>query len=145
MRGRALPSSGPSAKSDDFIRRRMPTSIISSIGIPAVFSFSISYHIRVINMLNTNNVPMFACVFIHEAMPRLGVVGPRPRTCTGPGLHWVQIHTRCRIWSRWPPACAGDSETLGAPSGRRRTSSIMARCRITTKTNLIERMLSMRL
>jgi hypothetical protein len=60
-------------KTDDFIMRAMPTRVMSTIGIPAVFSFSISYHISTINMLRSNGVKMFGCGFVHDAMPRSGV------------------------------------------------------------------------
>ncbi|KAL9122248.1 MAG: hypothetical protein Q9187_001200 [Circinaria calcarea] len=66
-------------KTDDFIRRAMPTRVMSTIGIPAVFSFSISYHIPTINMLRTNGVKMFGCGFVHDAMPRSGI-GREPVT-----------------------------------------------------------------
>lgn len=60
-------------RSEDFIRMTMPTRIMSSIGIPAVFSFSISYHIETINMLKSEGVPVFGCGYVHDAMPGSGV------------------------------------------------------------------------
>jgi hypothetical protein len=60
-------------KSDDFIRRAMPTMVMNSVGIPAVFSFSISYHIQTIAMLRANNIPIFGCGYVHDAMPQRGV------------------------------------------------------------------------
>ena len=74
--------------SEEFIRKTMPTSIMHSIGIPAVFSFSISYNIKTINMLRTNNIPVFGCGFVHDAMPRSGVGRP-PATMVLEGIGMV--------------------------------------------------------
>ncbi|OAP53944.1 hypothetical protein AYL99_11824 [Fonsecaea erecta] len=60
-------------RSEVFIDRTMPTRTMAMMSIPAVFSFSISYHIKVINMLRTEGVPMFGCGFVHDAMPRSGI------------------------------------------------------------------------
>ncbi|XMA20910.1 hypothetical protein WAI453_013701 [Rhynchosporium graminicola] len=61
------------SKSDDFIRKAMPIIVMSSVGIPVVFSFSISYYIKTIAMMKVNKVPVFGCGYVHDAMPRGGV------------------------------------------------------------------------
>lgn len=69
-------------KSEYFIDKAMPSRIMAMAGIPAMFSFSISYHIGVINRLLTEGVAVFGCGFVHDAMPRSGVgsgqVGMKP-------------------------------------------------------------------
>ncbi len=66
--------------SQDFIRKAMPTMIMARQGIPAVFSFSISYHIQVISMLRSEGVAVFGCGFVHDSMS--GSVGREPVTMT---------------------------------------------------------------
>lgn len=66
-------------RSEYFIYKTMPTMVMATVGIPAVFSFSISYHIGVINKLRSGGVPTFGCDFVHDAMPRSGV-GREPVT-----------------------------------------------------------------
>ncbi|EMC97271.1 hypothetical protein BAUCODRAFT_147394 [Baudoinia panamericana UAMH 10762] len=65
-------------KTEDFIRKAMPTKTMATQGIPAVFSFSLSYHIQTISMLKTKGVPMFGCGFVHDSMT--GTVGRDPVT-----------------------------------------------------------------
>lgn len=65
-------------KSEEFIRRAMPTMIMASQGIPAVFSFSLSYHIQIISMLRAEGVSMYGCGFVHDSMT--GSVGRQPVT-----------------------------------------------------------------
>lgn len=60
-------------KSEYFIDRVMPSRTMAMAGIPAVFSFSISYHIGVINRLLSEGVTVFGCGFVHDSMPRGGV------------------------------------------------------------------------
>jgi len=59
--------------SESFIMMRDVISTMSTMGIPAVFSFSISYHCRVINMLRDAGVSTFGCGFVHDNMPVSGV------------------------------------------------------------------------
>ncbi len=60
-------------KSEYFIDKTMPSRVMCMAGIPAVFSFSISYHIGVINRLSSEGVTVFGCGFVHDSMPRHGV------------------------------------------------------------------------
>ena len=69
------------SRSEDFIRKTIPITTMSTMGIPAVFSFSISYHIAVIPMLKVGGVSMFGCGYVHDSMPRSGVGRP-PVTMT---------------------------------------------------------------
>lgn len=65
-------------KSEEFLRLAMPTKTMSSLGIPAVFSFSISYHTSIINMLATDGISTFGCGFVHDNMDK--IVGKEPVT-----------------------------------------------------------------
>ncbi|OAG36665.1 hypothetical protein AYO21_09140 [Fonsecaea monophora] len=60
-------------RSEVFIDHAISTRTIAMMSIPAVFSLSISYHIKVINIFRAEGVPMFWCRFVHGAMPRSGV------------------------------------------------------------------------
>lgn len=60
-------------RSEDFINSTGADSVMSSMMIPAVFSFSISYHIGVVNRLSSSGVPVFGCGYIHDYMPKSGV------------------------------------------------------------------------
>lgn len=66
-------------RSEDFLRKTMPTRVMSATGIPAVFSFSISYHVGVVSMLRSSGVPVFGCGYVHDSMPQSGV-GREPVT-----------------------------------------------------------------
>ena len=68
-------------KSEYFIAKAIPISVMSTMGIPAVFSFSISFHIRIISMLRFGGVSTFGCGYVHDSMPRSGV-GREPVTMT---------------------------------------------------------------
>lgn len=59
--------------SESFITMRDVVTKMSEMKIPAVFSFSISYHIRVINTLASMGVGTFGCGYLHENMPVSGV------------------------------------------------------------------------
>ena len=59
--------------SETFITSPDVISTMVALGIPAVFSFSISYHIRVINTLRISNVVVVGCGFVHDNMPVSGV------------------------------------------------------------------------
>ncbi|KAI6986058.1 hypothetical protein KC359_g8918 [Hortaea werneckii] len=59
--------------SESFITSSDVISSMSSMSIPAVFSFSISYHISVIMSLMSSNVTVFGCGFVHDNMPINGV------------------------------------------------------------------------
>ena len=59
--------------SESFIMLSDVISFMSSTGIPAVFSFSISYHIAVINTLVNSSVSTFGCGFVHDNMTVGGV------------------------------------------------------------------------
>lgn len=60
-------------RSEYFIDKVMPSRTMAMAGIPAVFSFSVSFHIPVINRLLTEGVTVFGCGFVHDSMPLLGV------------------------------------------------------------------------
>lgn len=60
-------------KSEAFITQPDVGSTMTSMGIPGVFSFSISYHIMIINSLRASNVSMYGCGFVHDNMPMKGV------------------------------------------------------------------------
>ena len=62
--------------SESFIRSRDVITTMAEMGIPAVFSFSISYHVGVINTLRNSGVTTIGCGFVHDNMPRLGVGFP---------------------------------------------------------------------
>ena len=66
---------GPVGKctSEMFIDRTMPSRFMVQAGVPAVFPFSLSYHIPVINRLSAERVSMFGCGFVHDSMPIRGV------------------------------------------------------------------------
>ncbi|KAM3497497.1 hypothetical protein MY10362_009158 [Beauveria mimosiformis] len=66
-------------RSEEFMRQADVHTTMSSFGIPAVFSFSISYHIMIINSLMTSNVSVYGCGFVHDKMPIKGV-GVEPVT-----------------------------------------------------------------
>lgn len=65
--------------SEDFIMRTNAMQFMSTNGIPAVFSFSISYHIRLINTLMKNGVNCYGCGFVHDDMDEKPV-GTKPVT-----------------------------------------------------------------
>jgi hypothetical protein len=46
----------------------MAVLLMSSAGILAVFSFSISYHIKVTNMFRSNGIPVFRCGYVYDSM-----------------------------------------------------------------------------
>ena len=60
-------------RSENFIVNADVISGMSRMGIPAIFSFSISYHIRVINTLVDSGVNVYGCGFVHDNMPRVGI------------------------------------------------------------------------
>jgi hypothetical protein len=66
-------------RSEDFMRQPDVITTMSVHRIPAVFSFSISYHIMVINSLTSSNVSVYGCGFVHDNMPMKGV-GNQPVT-----------------------------------------------------------------
>lgn len=59
--------------SENFIMMSDVISFMSAMGIPAVFSFSISYHIRVINTLKNSGINTFGCGYVHDNMPVNGI------------------------------------------------------------------------
>lgn len=65
--------------SETFVMMRDVMSTMSAMGIPGVFSFSISYHCRVLTMLRDAGVSTFGCGFVHDKMP-IGGVGHPPVT-----------------------------------------------------------------
>lgn len=65
--------------SESFIMLVGVISTLSTMSIPSVFSFSISYHIAVINTLVDSGASVFGCGFIHDDMPTIGV-GTKPVT-----------------------------------------------------------------
>lgn len=67
--------------SEDFILRSDVMSFMNSNRIPAVFSFSISYHIGVINTLKRAGIDCYGCGFVHDGMGD-GIVGSPPVTMT---------------------------------------------------------------
>ena len=67
--------------SEDFVMRTNACQTMFTMGIPAVFSFSISYHIGLINTLMLSGVNVFGCGYIHDNM-HTGVVGSRPASMT---------------------------------------------------------------
>lgn len=69
------------SRSEDFIARTGASQFMSANGIPAVFSFSISYHVGVINMLNNAGVICYGCGFAHDGMNK-EVIGTKPVTMT---------------------------------------------------------------
>lgn len=69
------------SRSEDFIMRTNATQFMSANGIPAVFSFSISYHIRLINTLMRSGVKCYGCGFVHDGMNDKAV-GKEPVTMT---------------------------------------------------------------
>ena len=60
-------------RSENFIVNADVISGMSRMGIPAIFSFSISYHIRVIDTLVDSGVNVYGCGFVHDNMPRVGI------------------------------------------------------------------------
>ena len=54
--------------SEHFITKTMPTRVMFEIGIPAVFPFSVSYHIAIIAKLRNERVPVFGCGFVHDGI-----------------------------------------------------------------------------
>ena len=60
-------------RSEDFIRQPDVAITMKSLGVPAVFSFSVSYHIMVINSLMSSGVSLYGCGFVHDKMPKKGV------------------------------------------------------------------------
>ena len=68
---------GPVGKctSEMFIDRTMPSRFMVQAGMPAVFPFSLSYHIPVINRLSTERVSMFGCGFVHDSIS-MTPIGP---------------------------------------------------------------------
>jgi len=63
-------------RSEDFISMTNAVSDMCTMGIPAVFPFSVSYHIRVINTLTYSGVKAFGCGYVHDKMPTSGVQSP---------------------------------------------------------------------
>lgn len=80
-------------KSEDFIARTRPIQTMAQQGIPAVFSFSVSYHIPIIKTLVPSGVRVFGCGYVHDAMPLCGVgCGPvvmRPAPRSGDSIREV--------------------------------------------------------
>lgn len=62
----------------------MATMAIRSMGIRAIRSFSISYHLGEFNQLRANGMPIFGCSFVDGAMSTLGA-GREPVTMKMPG------------------------------------------------------------
>ncbi|TGO76279.1 hypothetical protein BELL_0164g00080 [Botrytis elliptica] len=56
-------------KSEDFVVQTNANVIIASMGVPAVFLFSISYHIGVITRFKSSHVSMFGYGYIHDYIP----------------------------------------------------------------------------
>jgi len=67
-------------RSEHFISVTNALEIMGSMGVPAVFSFSISYHIRLINTLWDSNVNVFGCGYVHDGMNEDSVIGSNPIT-----------------------------------------------------------------
>lgn len=65
--------------SEDFVMRTNAIQFMSANGIPAVFSFSISYHIGLINTLVRSGVKCYGCGFVHDGMDR-NEIGTPPVT-----------------------------------------------------------------
>lgn len=59
--------------SEEFLSKACPLITMSSLGIPAVFPFSISYHITIINKLAEANISVYGCGYVHDDMPAAGV------------------------------------------------------------------------
>lgn len=59
--------------SESFLSCRGVLSCMSSMSIPAVFSFSLSYHVSVINTLVSSGVNVYGCGYVHDYMPSSGV------------------------------------------------------------------------
>jgi len=66
-------------RSEDFMMRTSAIQFMSANNIPAVFSFSISYHIKLINTLTSSDIPCFGCGFAHDGMSS-DTVGAAPVT-----------------------------------------------------------------
>lgn len=62
--------------SERFIMMGDALSTMSTMGIPGVFSFSISYHYTTLIMLRDAGVNVFGCGFVHDKMPLAGVGRP---------------------------------------------------------------------
>ncbi|KAJ5392731.1 hypothetical protein N7465_011705 [Penicillium sp. CMV-2018d] len=64
----------------NWVNRTNPVQFMSTNKIPAVFSFTISYHIRLINTFVTLNFPCFGCGFVQDSMVSKGnwryILGP---------------------------------------------------------------------
>jgi hypothetical protein len=54
--------------SEDFIAMTNAMPLMSTSGIPAVFSFSISCHIGLISLLTRSGVMCYGCGFVHDGM-----------------------------------------------------------------------------
>lgn len=60
-------------RSESFITGSDVIASMSRMRIPAVFSFSISYHISVINTLADSGVGVYGCGFVHNNLPKCGI------------------------------------------------------------------------
>ncbi|OGE52073.1 hypothetical protein PENARI_c011G08394 [Penicillium arizonense] len=59
--------------SEDFLSKSCRLTTMASLGVPAVFPFSVSYHVTVINRLVEANVSVYGCGYVHDDMPAAGV------------------------------------------------------------------------
>lgn len=66
-------------RSEKFMMMTNAISSLSSLMIPVVFPFSISYHITIANLFLSSGVTAYGCGFVHDNMPSKGV-GIKPVT-----------------------------------------------------------------
>lgn len=60
-------------KSEDFLDKTDAIASMALLGLPAVFSFSLSYHIEVIHKLWANNINLYGCGYVHDGISLEGV------------------------------------------------------------------------
>ena len=69
-------------KSEEFIARTGAAEIMSAMGVPAVFPFSMSYHISIVNTPVFAGVSTFDSGYVHDNMIDGVQVGVEPITIT---------------------------------------------------------------
>lgn len=62
--------------SEEFLSKANPIDTMSTLGIPAVFPFSVSYHIPIIKTLSEANISVYGCGYINDDLPAEGVGYP---------------------------------------------------------------------
>ena len=93
-------------KSEEFIARTGAAEIMSAMGVPAVFSFSLSYHIRVVNTPVFAGVSTFDCGYVHDNMIDGVQVGVEPISITRrpsnmyPTARWCRFSVSPPTWNR---------------------------------------------